>query len=437
MVARCALPYMLGQVDSGVNCPLTMTFAALPALEGTAVGKEWIPRITAAKYDARDIPVEEKEGATMGMFMTEKQGGSDVRANTTRATALGGNAFALVGHKWFASAPMCDGFLTLAYTNEGIGCFLLPRFLPDGRRNDGWRIQQTKDKLGDRSNAGTEVEYVGAYAELVGEVGRGLPTIMSMVMHTRLDCCLGSAATMRMAVSQAAHHCAHRAAFGGVLNKKPLMQNVLADLEVEAEAATMLAMRLAFAFEEADRGNAEEAAFARIATAISKYYLCKRAPSLVYEAMECHGGNGFVEDSIMPRLYRQAPLNSIWEGSGNVICLDVLRAMGREPDAIPALFQELSTAKGMDATYDGFVENLQRDLVDWTLETMQGNGRMFVERMALALQASLLLRNGHPAVSAAFVTSRLTHKWGNCFGTLPAGDGLDLAPIVDRATPVH
>jgi putative acyl-CoA dehydrogenase len=363
------------------------------------------------------------------MAMTEKQGGSDVRANTTRATPIGGDEYEIVGHKWFCSAPMCDVFLVLAQADRGVTCFLLPRWRPDGTRN-AFAIQRLKDKLGNRSNASSEVEFRGAWARRVGEEGRGVATILAMVAHTRLDCVIGGAALIRQATAQAIHHCEHRSAFGKRLVEQPLMRNVLADLALESEAATAAMARLARAYDETDEG---ERAFARLATAVVKYWVCKRTPVAVGEALECLGGNGYVEESGMPRLYREAPLNSIWEGSGNVICLDVLRAMARNPESVAAFFAEIAAARGGDRRLDAFVAELERDLGDF--EAVETRARRIVERMALALQASLLVRHASREVAEAFVGSRLTGDRGLAFGTLARDVAFD--GIIDRARPAR
>ncbi len=432
-VARAALFYILSQPEAGHGCPISMTYSSVPALRAQPdVAAEWEPRLTSTEYDPRMLPAPQKRGALCGMAMTEKQGGSDVRANTTRAVALGaggpGAEYAITGHKFFCSAPMCDAFLLLAHTPRGLSCFLMPRWLPDGTRNR-FHIQRLKDKLGNRSNASSEVEFDGAWARMVGEEARGVATIIEMVNHTRLDCVIGAAAGMRQAVSQATHHAAYRSAFGKRLIQQPLMQNVLADLCLESEAATVAMMRLARAYDEVlDIG---ERSFARIATAVIKYWVCKRHPVVVAEALECLGGSGYVEESIMPRLYREAPLNSIWEGSGNVICLDVLRAMGREPDTVEAFFDEIALAAGGDTRLDAFVEALRTDLQDFT--AIETRARRLVERMALALQAALLVRADDSDVAEAFCTSRLGGDHGLAFGTLPPG--IDFARIIDRARP--
>jgi putative acyl-CoA dehydrogenase len=432
--ARAAMFYLLSQAEQGFGCPVTMTFAAVPALRAQPeIAREWEPRLTSLEYDARVMPANEKRGALCGMAMTEKQGGSDVRANTTRAVAVAGHGpgaeYELTGHKWFCSAPMCDAFLVLAQTEVGLSCFVLPRWLPDGARNR-FRIERLKDKLGNRSNASSEVEFMGAWARMVGEEGRGVPTIIEMVNHTRLDCVMGAAATMRQAVAQATHHCAHRAAFGKLLVDQPLMQNVLADLCVESEAATVAMMRIARAYDES-AGDAAARLFARLATAVTKYWVCKRNPALVGEALECFGGNGYVEESTMPRLYREAPLNSIWEGSGNVMCLDVLRAMGRSPESVDAFFAELALARGGDARLDAYVATLGDELRNF--DSIETRARRVVERMALALQGSLLVRYSDAAVADAFCASRLAGDRGLAFGTLPPGT--DCARIIARARP--
>ncbi|NNL65831.1 MAG: isovaleryl-CoA dehydrogenase, partial [Myxococcales bacterium] len=396
-VARSALHSLLSQIEAGACCPLTMTFACVPALRhDAALAAEWEPRIHGTAYDPVLRPAGEKSAVLIGMAMTEKQGGSDVRANTTRATPVeGADAYELVGHKWFCSAPMSDAFLTLARTDGGLGCFLVPRFRPDGTRNP-FRIQRLKDKLGNRSNASAEVEYAGTHARRIGEEGRGIRTILEMVHHTRLDCVSGSAGLMRRALAQAVHHARHRNTFGKRLADHALMENVLADLALESEAATALMLRLARAY-DAGAEDPGESAFARIATAVGKYWVCKRAPGMIYEAMECLGGNGYVEDSGLPRLYREAPVNAIWEGSGNVICLDVLRAMVREPDSVPALLGEIRLARGGDARLDAAVSGIEAMLA--RPEEAERGARRLVERLALALQASLLVQHAPPAVA--------------------------------------
>ncbi|QDH70490.1 acyl-CoA dehydrogenase family protein [Marilutibacter alkalisoli] len=422
-VARAALSYLHHQVEPGSSCPLTMTHAAVPVLQQVPALAEWATKAAAPHYDPRNVPISDKLGVTLGMGMTEKQGGSDVRANTTVATPLSGDEYELVGHKWFFSAPMSDGFLVLAQAPGGLTCLLMPRWRPDGSRN-AFRIMRLKDKLGDWSNASSEVEFDGAWARRVGDEGRGVATIIRMVMLTRLDCMLGSAAEMRMALAQAIHHARHRRAFGKRLVEQPLMRNVLADLALESEAALALSMRVARAVDAAPK-DSDEAAFARIATAIGKYWICKRAPAFVNEAQECLGGAGYVEESMLPRLYRQAPLNSIWEGSGNIQCLDVLRALVREPECMAALQQELSAVDGVP---EEFIAGLAASIA----RAEEGGARMLVEQLALGLQAAALLRAGSP-MAEAFVRSRLEGGHGLAFGTLPAGIGFDA--IIARALP--
>jgi putative acyl-CoA dehydrogenase len=416
---------MSATADAGHGCPITMTSAAIPALRATPeVAAEWEPLLMARGYDGELRPAQEKGSAKCGMAMTEKQGGSDVRANTTRAEPEG-DWWRITGHKWFCSAPMCDLFLVLGQTDEGVTCFAVPRILPDGSRNT-FRLQRLKDKLGNRSNASSEVEFAGTYGQLLGEPGRGVRTIIEMVIHTRLDCVVGSAAGMRAAVANATWHAAHRSAFGKTLVDQPLMSNVLADLCVESEAATALAMRLARAYDE------DEVAIKRLATAVGKYWVCKRFPSLACEAMECLGGNGYVEESGMPRIYREAPLNSIWEGAGNVNALDVLRALAKTPEALEGFFAEVDLAAGADARLDEFVTRLRSEFDDH--DAIETRARRVVEKMALALQGSLLVRNAPPAVADAFCASRLAGDGGLCFGTLPPG--VDTRAIVERHTPV-
>jgi putative acyl-CoA dehydrogenase len=428
--ARAAAFYVWSQVEGGHGCPVSMTYASVPALrKQPELAARWEPLITTLDYDPGLRPAASKRGALVGMAMTEKQGGSDVRANTTRAVPTGADGeHLLTGHKWFCSAPMCDAFLVLAQAPGGLSCFLLPRVLDDGARN-GFRIQRLKDKLGNRSNASAEIELDGAWAVMVGEEGRGVRTIIEMVNHTRLDCVIGSAALMRQAVAQATHHTAHRTAFGRLLSEQPLMVNVLADLAVESEATTVLMMRLAAAFDRVS--DPKQAAFKRLALAVAKYWTCKRAIAVVAEALECHGGNGYVEESIMPRLYREAPLNSIWEGSGNVNALDVLRAMAREPEAVTAFVDEVDEARGSDPRLDDAVDELKRQLSDQT--DAEARARRVVELMAVALEASLLVRHGDPAVAEAFCASRLDPNGGRSFGTLPPSP--ELTGIVRRHQP--
>ena len=416
------------QVEAGHGCPVSMTYAAVPALRvDPAVSGLWEPGLASTSYDPGLRPPGGKAGLLAGMGMTEKQGGSDVRSNTTRADPVGsdGTEYLLTGHKWFCSAPMCDVFLVLAQAPGGLTCFVVPRVLPDGGRNT-FRLQRLKDKLGNRSNASSEVELDGTVARRLGEEGRGVRTIIEMVSATRLDCVLGSTALMRQAVAQATHHAAHRSAFGGLLADKPLMRNVLADLAVESEAATVLALRLAHAVDSGERD------FRRLAVAVGKYWVCKRAPAVVGEALECLGGNGYVEDSGLPRLYREAPLNSIWEGSGNVNALDVLRALTREPSTVEAFQAEVALARGADRRLDAAADRLGKDLV----AADEGSARRLVESMALVLQGSLLVRHSPAYVADAFCASRLAGDHGDrglAAGTLPGG--LDTASVVRRATP--
>jgi putative acyl-CoA dehydrogenase len=431
-VARAAGFVAWSQVEAGHGCPISMTYSIIPALRNQPdLAAEWEPRLVARAYDPRNIPAREKPGAIAGMGMTEKQGGSDVRANTTRAEPAGDGTWLLTGHKWFCSAPMSDVFLMLAQAPDGLSCFLVPRWLPDGERNAGFRLQRLKDKLGNRSNASSEIELDRAVAWLVGEEGRGVRTIIDMVAHTRLDCVLGATSTIRQATAQALHHAAHRAAFGKALVDQPLMRVVLADLAVESEAATVTAMRLARAFDDAARGDEAAGAFRRLATAVGKYWVCKRQPTVVGEALECLGGNGYVEESIMPRLFRESPLNGIWEGSGNVICLDVLRALAREPQAIEVFLGELDATAGADPRLDTAVGLVRAELGD--IVGIEARARRVVEAMALAFQGSLLVRFGHPAVADAFLASRLAGDEGLALGTLPTG--VDEGTIIERARP--
>jgi putative acyl-CoA dehydrogenase len=440
-VARAAGFYVWGAAEAGHCCPISMTYAVVPALRHAPdLAERFEPLLAAREYDFGLRPPEAKPGLLAGMSMTEKQGGSDVRANTTRAVpvrgdgAAGGGSYLLTGHKWFTSAPMGDLFMVLAQAPGGLSCFLLPRVLPDGSRN-GMRLQRLKDKLGNRSNASAEVEYERATAWLVGAEGRGVRTIIEMVNMTRLDCVLGTATGMRSGVTLAAHHAAHRTAFGHRLADQPLMASVLADLVVESEAATMAAFRLAGATDRAARGDEQEAAFRRLALAATKYWVCKRGPGHAAEALECLGGNGYVEESGMPRLYREAPLASIWEGSGNVAALDALRALTRQPETAEALFAELDQAAGADRRLDQAIIRLRKELSD----PSEAQARRLAEGMTLTLQGALLVRFGHPAVADAFAASRLADDsggpggWGRAYGTLPSGT--DFAAIIDRATP--
>ncbi|HEX3785353.1 MAG TPA: acyl-CoA dehydrogenase family protein [Pseudonocardiaceae bacterium] len=429
-VARAAKMFVWSQVEAGHTCPVSMTYAVVPALRRNAeLAARFEPRLAARDYDFGLRAPETKRGLIAGMSMTEKQGGSDVRTNTTTATPAGDGSYRLVGHKWFTSAPMSDLFLTLAQAPQGLSCFLLPRVLPDGSRNE-IRLQRLKDKLGNRSNASAELEYEGALGWLVGEEGRGVATIIEMVNMTRLDCVLGSAAGMRAGVLAATHHARHRTTFGRKLIEAPLMASVLADLTIESEAATTVAIRLAGASDRLAGGDRQEAAFRRLALAVTKYWVCKRGPVHAGEALECLGGNGYIEESDMPRLYREAPLMSIWEGSGNVAALDALRAMGKQPESVEAYFVEVDLAAGADHRLDEAVERLRKELAN--LDDIEVRARRIAESMALVLQGSLLVRHGEPAVADAFCASRLGGDWGAAFGTLPPG--VATGPILERAS---
>jgi len=447
-VARAAAYLLFGQVENGSQCPVTMTYAAVPALRlNPRIAARWLPKILSRDYDPRSLPVEQKRGALVGMGMTEKQGGTDVRANTTRAMPLdpaaartrfgdeGEGAWTIVGHKWFFSAPQSDAHLILAQTDAagsaggappGLSCFFVPRFLPDGTRN-AIRVQRLKNKLGNRSNASSEVEFCDAVGWMIGKEGRGIPTILEMGSHTRLDCVLGTAGIMRAALCHALHHARGRSAFGRRLAEQPLMQNVLADLALESEAATAFALRLARCFDQA--ADPQQALLARILTPAGKYWLCKRGPGFGAEAMEVMGGNGYVEDGPLARLYREFPVNSIWEGSGNVMCLDVLRAFARGPEVRAALAAELGLALGRDARFDAFAARLLDGL-----EAAAGDefgARRLAERLVVAVQAGLLLRHAPACVADAFVASRIAQDAGGAFGRLP--DGVDAGAILARA----
>jgi len=422
-VARAALMMMTAQNEAGHTCPISMTYAGIAALKAEpGLAEQLTPKILSSTYDPAFRPIEEKIGGLLGMGMTEKQGGSDVRSNTTRAERIGSSReYLITGHKWFCSAPMCDAFLILAQTAKGLTCFLLPRWQPAGERNQ-FHIQRLKDKMGNRSNASSEVEFDRAWAHRVGEEGRGIHTIIEMVNHTRLDCAIAAAALMRQAGAQALHHARHRVAFGKPLIEQPLMRNVLADLVIESQAATLLMVRLAQSF-DARAADPIERPFARVATAIAKYWLCKRAPMQVGEALECLGGNGYVEESILPRLYREAPLYSIWEGSGNVICLDILRAFAREPGSVEAVMHEIIKVAGNDTPVDALIANIEADLGQAKSGRFpEAQARRLAERLALALQASLVIRHAEPSVAEAFLASRLDHDYGHAFGTLPVAD---------------
>jgi putative acyl-CoA dehydrogenase len=411
-----------------------MTYGAVPTLrQNPALAAEWLPRVFARTYDPRCIPATEKRSALIGMAMTENQGGSDLRGTTTRAQAAGGEGgrrfFRITGRKWFMSAPMCDAFLVLARSDAGLGCFFVPRWTPEGKRN-GIHLVRLKDKLGNRSNASSEAELVDAHGELIGEEGRGISTIIEMSNHTRLDCAIGSAGLMRAATAQAIHHAMHRVAFGKKLTDHTLMSNVLADLALESEAATVLALRLARAYDEDD---AAAAVWRRVVTPAAKFWICKRAPALAAEAMEVLGGGGYVEDCVLPRIYRELPVNSIWEGSGNVMCLDVLRAIERTPDAVDLLAEELGASGPADARLDALVASVVRRLASRDAGD-QSQARALTRDLALALQAMLLLRHAPTAVAEAFCASRLRGE-GGVFGLLPAGT--DTRAIIERAAPVR
>lgn len=431
-VARAALMFVRHQIDEGPSCPLTMTYAVIPSLRlQPDLSAEWEPQVLSNQYDPTFAPAASKRGALFGMAMTERQGGSDVRANTTLAEPLGkggpGGEYAITGHKWFCSAPMCDAFLVLAQAPGGLSCLLLPRWTPDGLRN-AFRIQRLKDKLGNRSNASSEVEFERAWARLVGEEGRGVATIIEMVRHTRLDCVIGAASTMRRAVSEAIHHAFHRRAFGRRLTEQPLMQTVLADLALESEASTALALRLARGFGESP-ADASQRLFTRLAAPVAKYWVTKRVVAVAAEALECVGGNGYVEESPLARLYRDAPLNSLWEGAGNIQCLDVLRALGKESGTVEALLEELCASTGANGTFDAFLARIQSQIAAGPSESQ---ARALTENLALALQAALLVRHAPSEVSDAFCASRLSAV-GRAFGTLPAS--VDCQAIIERARP--
>lgn len=432
-VARAAKYYLHTQVEAAHGCPITMTFAALPALQHQPdIAAEWIPKLLQHSYDPRNVPHTEKAAVTIGMAMTEKQGGSDVRANTTRAYPVGpegpGQIYELVGHKWFVSAPMCDAFLVLAQTQQGLSCFLLPRWRPDGSKNP-LQIQRLKDKMGNVANASSEAELRGAMAWMIGAEGRGVRTIIEMVAMTRYDCMIGSSAGMRQATVQALHHCQHRAAFGAQLIDQPLMQNVLADLALESEAALALTMRMAQAMDATD--NEHEQGLARIVVPAGKYWICKRAPEHAYEAMEVIGGSGVMENCIMPRLYREAPINAIWEGSGNVQCLDALRAVAKQPESYAALQAELAQVKGVNKLLDSAIEQLPKLLQQAQAQPFYA--RQWVEHIARTMQAALLQQHAPHAVADAFCQSRLGDAAHMGYGRLT--DPAAAQQIVQRAWP--
>ena len=425
-VAHSALEYLLTQVEAGICCPITMTYASIPSLEHNEfLKKEWIPKIIRAEYDARFLPAEQKTSLMIGMAMTEKQGGSDVRTNETKAVRAQGDEYELTGHKWFCSAPMLDAFLTLAQTEKGLTCFFVPRFLPDGTKNRFF-IQRLKDKLGNKANASSEIEFSDTWALRVGEEGRGIATIIEMVHHTRLDCSTAAVGLMRQALTQAVHHAQHRKAFGKLLINQPLMQNVLADLAIEWEASLSMVLRVARGYDQSD--DADAASFARLAVAVAKYWTNKRCAYFVNEAMECLGGAGYVEESILPRLYREAPLNGIWEGSGNVICLDVLRTFRREPNAIHIFLAELEKSRGKDPRFDVALDDLKQEVSNH--KDLEFRARMITEKMAQCLQAALLLQHGNGQITEGFLQTRLAGAGGRAFGTLP--QGLEINEIIER-----
>ncbi|MGI9055701.1 MAG: acyl-CoA dehydrogenase family protein [Pyrinomonadaceae bacterium] len=430
-VARSVLAFLKQQVDEGTSCPVTMTFAVVPSLKiSEEIADFWLPKVLSNEYDERFLPVSEKRAATFGMAMTEPQGGSDVRANITFAEKIGDKGeYKITGRKWFCSAPMSDAFLVLAQTESGLSCFLMPRFTPEGEVNKLY-FQRLKDKLGNRSNASSEVEFHEAYAKIIGEEGRGVANIMEMVRHTRLDCAVGSSATLRRAIAESIHHCQYRKAFGKFLVEQPLMQNLLADLALESEAATALGFRLARGFDESETDEPAKL-FTRAATAIGKFWNCKRAVVCLGEAIEILGGNGYVEDSVLPRLYRDIPVNSIWEGSGNVQCLDVLRSMKKEPESIEAVFAELEPAKNLNKNYDNFLSKLKDELSNF--DDLEFRARVIVEKFALCLQAKVLLETAPDFVSEAFCISRLSENKNLNFGTLPVG--VKVEKIIERSTP--
>jgi putative acyl-CoA dehydrogenase len=433
-VARGILSYLWNQGENGVCCPLGMTYSAIPALRlQPELAAVWEPFILSTRYDPTPAPMHKKTGGTVGMTLTEKQGGSDLRATQTTAKPAAskrgpGEAYLIDGHKWFFSAPHSDVFVTLAQTDRGPSCFLLPGWLPDGQRNR-LLIQRLKDKCGNKSNASSEIEYRGALGWLIGEEGQGIKAALAMTHLTRLDFAIGSAGLMRRALSEAIHHAGERRAFQKTLIDQPLMRNVIADLALEVEAATLLAFRLARAVDDAAAGDAGAALLVRIATPAAKYWNCKRVVGVVHEALECHGGNGFVEEGPMARLYREAPLNGIWEGAGNVIALDVLRAAAKSPPAVDAVIAEIRAAKGADQRLDSAIDRLEAELRD-PLEH-EARARRIAEKMAVALQASLLIRHSPAAMADAFCATRLGGDGGGAFGNLPAG--FDQRAIVERA----
>jgi len=436
-VARAAQSYLQGQVEAGHGCPLTMTFASVPSIKLTpSLAKEWLPKILNNAYDPRNVPHTEKQALTIGMGMTEKQGGSDVRANTTRAYPIAaegpGEAYELVGHKWFTSAPMCDAFLVLAQTDSGLSCFLVSRWRTDGSKNP-IQVQRLKNKMGNVSNASSEIELRGALGWMVGEEGRGVPAIIEMVAMTRFDCMVGSTSGQRQAVAQAVNHAMGRAAFGKTLIDQPLMRNVLADLQLEVEGSLAITMRMGEALDNTtlDPDNEHEKLLLRLGLPAGKYWICKRTPFHAYEAMECLGGNGVTEDFIMARLYREAPINAIWEGSGNVQALDMLRALAKTPAVLDVWFAELAKTTGSDPRLDKAVTSLKQEFVD--MGEAEYRARVIVDRLSLTMQASQLVAAGNSAVADAFIASRLGEHGDRNYGTLPRG--LDLGAILRRANP--
>jgi len=424
-VARAALNYLWNQAENGTACPVTMTFAAVQVLKNDAsLAAEWEPKLLACDYDPRPLPLARKRAVTMGMAMTERQGGSDLRTNSTEAASLGRGQYELNGHKWFCSAPMSDAFFTLARAEAGLSCFFVPRSLPDGVRNPFF-VQRLKDKCGNRSNASSEIEYRGTHARIIGEEGRGIATLIEMAHLTRFDIVVACAGMMRAALNQALHHAAHRQAFGRRLAEQPLMQNVLADLALETEAAALLAFRLARAFDRSGHDERERL-LVRLMTPIAKYWLSKRLPPLVVEAMECLGGNGYVEEAPLARLYREAPLNGIWEGSGNVICLDVLRSIQKEPASLEVLIEEINRGGDRVSRGAAALSELLRET-----ESAELRARRIVESIATALQASLMVRHSSQEAADAFCASRLEGDWGRQFGTLPSA--VPSKAILERA----
>lgn len=430
-LARAAAFMMFAEIENGSQCPMSMTFGSVSAFaHAPALAADWLPKIHAPLYDATFAPLRTKRAVLVGMGMTEKQGGSDVRANTTRAAPAGDGSWRLRGHKWFTSAPMCDAFFVTAQTERGVSCFFMPRFLPDGAQND-IRIQRLKDKLGNRSNASSELEFDDTHAWLVGEEGRGIATILEMGVYTRLDCALGTSGMMHQCLSQALHHASHRSAFRKPLIEQPLMRAVLADMALETEAAIALTMRLARAYDRA--GDPAEVEFRRVMTAVTKFWVCKRGIALAGEAMEVLGGNGYVEDAPLARIFREMPVNSIWEGSGNVMCLDVLRALARSPQALAAVLTEIDAARGEHAALDSLATSLSQTLTRQDATQSEAQARRLTQSIALAVQASLLLRFAPAGVGQAFCASRFDQGWGACFGALPAG--VDCAALVARHRP--